>query len=461
MTAAITALVVFLSFPVSGFSLTIGEEEQLSREYMSILKSRFNFIDDPIIVDYVNSIGNRILSHIPPQPFKYHFYVIQEPVYNAFATPAGHIFVHSGLLEAMDSEEELAGILGHEIAHVIARHISDKIERSKKIGLATLAGIIAGAFLGGNTGGALTYSTLAANQQLSLAFSRQDELQADQLGLNYIAKAGYSASGLLTALNKIRSKNWFGSIPSYLMTHPASEDRIAYIDAWIEKHEEPNPPPKRDPTEFNRMHARLVALYGDEKFALNHFERMLKKDPENALAHYGYGLTLARADRREAAIEQIRLALTTRPFDPFMITDLGRIYYLDGRYREALETLESAEDLQPFDPDRLFYLAQARFQMGQIERASLNLQTLISRRPAYAQAYYSLGEIYSRQENPGYAHYYLGMFYRMKGDLKNAVFHLGRSLQSLTDPEKRSEVEEILHGVKGKPGKEEPPRKPA
>ena len=112
----------------------------------------------------MNKIGNRILSVLPQQPFNYHFYVIKEDVYNAFATPAGHIFVYTGLLDAMDEEEELAGILGHEIAHVYCRHISQKIERSKKIGIATLAGIAAGILLGvGGAGEAANAVTMGSD----------------------------------------------------------------------------------------------------------------------------------------------------------------------------------------------------------------------------------------------------------------------------------------------------------
>ena len=130
-------------------ALTIKEEEELAREVLKAVSRSSNLIEDPVITDYVNKVAKRIMAVLPPQPFRYHFYVIKEDVYNAFATPGGHIFINSGLFAAMESEEELAGILGHEISHVSARHISQKIERSKKVQLATIAGVIAGALIGG------------------------------------------------------------------------------------------------------------------------------------------------------------------------------------------------------------------------------------------------------------------------------------------------------------------------
>jgi predicted Zn-dependent protease len=154
----------------------------------------------------VNDVGQKVVAVLPPQPFKYRFYVIKEDGYNAFASPAGHIFVNSGLIEAMESEEELAGVIAHEIAHVSLRHISKKIERSKKIGMATLAGVVAGVLLGSGgaaeAASAVTVGTLAAGQSVALAYSRDDEAEADQVGLEHLNRAGYSAQGLLTVLKK-------------------------------------------------------------------------------------------------------------------------------------------------------------------------------------------------------------------------------------------------------------------
>ena len=237
---ALIVIVGILS-PKEAFSITIQQEEELSREVMKVVLKHYELIKDPLIVNYINEIGQRIISVLQPQPFIYHFYVIKDDVYNAFATPAGHIFVNSGLIEAMENEEELAGILAHEIAHVVCRHISQKIERGKKIGIATLAGIAAGILLGSGgaaaAANAVTVGSVAAGQSVALAYSRDDEIQADQIGLACLAKAGYSGEELLSMLKKLRSKRWFGSdqIPTYLSTHPAPEERMAYIDTWLEK----------------------------------------------------------------------------------------------------------------------------------------------------------------------------------------------------------------------------------
>lgn len=113
-------------------AISIKEEKELSREFLKVLNQHVQIIDDPLINDYVDRVGRRVLAAVPPQPFSFTFHVIKEDVYNAFAIPAGHIFINSGLLMAMEDEAELAGILSHEISHVVCRHISQRIDRSKK-----------------------------------------------------------------------------------------------------------------------------------------------------------------------------------------------------------------------------------------------------------------------------------------------------------------------------------------
>jgi predicted Zn-dependent protease len=442
--------------PPAVFSITVKEEEDMSRQMMAMIHKYFEIVDDPAVVTYVNNIGNRILSVLPQQPFKYHFYVIKEDVYNAFATPAGHIFVYTGLMDAMEEEEELAGILGHEIAHVYCRHISQKIERSKKIGVATLAGIAAGILLGvggaGEAASAVTMGSMAAGQSAELSYSRENEMQADQFGLKFITEAGYSASGLLKILKKIRSKTWFGSdqIPKYLMTHPAVEDRIAFIGSWLDTYNRKSKPiPLVNQDAFNRVHTRVETSYGDEETVFNKLKDDVARNPQDPLAHYRYGLILARAGKRQAAIEQIRIALTKRAFDPYILKDLGWIYYLDGQFPQALKTLESAGGMIPDDPECLFYIGRTQMELGNLAEASDNLLKLTRQHPDFTQAYYFLGQSLGQQQKLGDAHYYLGVFYLRKRDFKNAKVQLKQALKHPQDDERQKKINEWLSKMNG------------
>ena len=442
--------------PRTALSLTLKQEEELSREFMRVVKNNYKLVDDPMLLGYIEKVGKKLLSAMPPQPFTFQFYVVQEDVYNAFAGPAGHIFINSGLFEAMESEEELAGILAHEICHVLCRHISDRIERTKKIGIATLAGIVAGAFLGSGgastAAGAITAGSMALGNSLSLKFSRDDEIQADQLALKYLDQAGYSARGLITILNKIRQKQWFGSqqIPTYLSTHPAVEERIAYVGSWMEaRAAEKTEPPPREADGFDKVHTRFVALNGEENAVLNRFRARLHRNPEDPMADYGDGLILARTGDRQGAADHLKIALEKKAFDPTILKDLGIIYFQDRKHPEALAALEGSASILAGDPEAIFFTGRTLMELGRIDEAASRFEA-IQNLPNYPQALFYLAETHSRQGRPGEAHYYLGLFYQKKGEVKNAAFHLKQALRTLTDPEKTATIVEMLKALEKK-----------
>ncbi len=454
--AVVAAVIVVTGVlaPAKGWSITVQQEEELSREYLKIIFTHFELIDNPIIVNYVNSIGNKIVATLPPQPFKYHFYVIKKNEYNAFASPAGHIFLFSGLFAALENEDELAGIIAHEISHVVCRHISQQIERSKKIGMATLAGVAAGILLGaggaGEAANAVAVGSVAAGQSIALKYSREDETQADQLGLDSMTRAGYNGKGLISVLNKLRSKQWFGEneIPSYIMTHPTSKERMAFIDTWLEQ----NSPPESsvDPYIFDQAHTWLVAVTGDEDAAVKKFETAVREHPSNPLAHYGYALILARKGSRKDAVDHIKQALAYRPFDPYILTDLGKLYFLEGEYTEALSVLKGTVSIAKDNPECLFYLGRTQMELGRPTEAATVFEDLVRLKPDYEQTFYYLGQTYGKIGKLGDAHYNLGIYYDKKRDYKNARFHLNRALEHTSDPSKRTAIEEMLEKIQKK-----------
>jgi predicted Zn-dependent protease len=448
-------LAVALVFPYPVFGITLGEEEELAREILRIIFKRYEVIEDPAIAGYVSRVGNRIQAALPEQPFRFRFYVLNDPSYNAFATPGGHIFVFSGLLAAMEEEDELAGILGHEIAHVTCRHISQKIELAKKVGWATLAGMAAGVLIGAAGGAAAAASgvimgSAAAGATTQLAFSRENEMQSDQLGLKYLGDAGYGAGGLLKVLKKIRSKVWYGKeqIPSYMMTHPAIEDRIVYVGSWIES----APAAKRpaaDPAEFERMQTRLIADYSDTHAELNRLGEELRRKPADVLSRYRYALVLAKADRREESIAQFKEALARRAFDPYMLRDLGRVYFADGKLAQAQSALESARATIPNDPDCLFYLGRTRQELGHRAEALALYSAIVQKTPAYREAYYFLGKGLGEQGNLTDAHYYLGIYHAKGRDYKTAAIQFRQALKQNPEPDMRERIERFLFEVEG------------
>ena len=235
------------------------------------------------------------------------------------------------------------------------------------------------------------------------------------------------------------------------MTHPAVEDRIAFITSWIESYNEKSKPiPLVNPDAFTRVHTRVETRYVDEQVALSSLESEVERNPEDPLAHYRYGLVLARIGKRQQAISEMRIALTKRAFDPYILKDLGWVYFLDGKYEQALKTLEAACTMIPDDPECLFYLGRTQLELGDLAKASDYLYKLTREYPQFTQGYYFLGQCLGKQQQLGEAHYYLGIFYLRSMDRKNAVIQLRQALKHIQDDKKRKEVQDWLSQLDGK-----------
>lgn len=436
-------------------SLTAQDERDLGKKLMLYVRKNYVIIEDPSIANYVEKIGQRIVAEIPTLPFEFHFYVIEEEVYNAFAGPGGYIFINSGLLAAMESEEELAGIIAHEVSHVLCHHISKQMDKAKKINIATMAGVLAAIFLGGGADAtsAMATGSIATGQSLALKYSREHEVEADQVGMKYLVKAGYGGQGLLRVLGEIRSTRWFGpeDVPTYLTTHPAVEARMAYLDTWMQTHpKEAQSVRPIDPTEFRKVRTKLIGLYGDVEAARGTFDSELRRDPEDALAYYGKGILLDREGHRKEAVENLKKALQWRPLDPDIVRDLGKTYFHMGDYEVALQTLKGALAFRPKDPEGWFLLGRSQAEMGDLDSALSSFKALVDSAPHYLPGVYYLGETYGKLGNLGEAHFYLGFYYMEKGRIRNAEFHLSRAIDLLPEGSlKRETVEKALKQIAG------------
>jgi predicted Zn-dependent protease len=342
--------------------------------------------------------------------------------------------------------------LGHEIAHVNARHISQRIEMSKKIGWAGMAGMAAGVLMGlagagGDAAQAVTKGSQAAAKTAELSYTRENEMQADQLGLIYLADAGYGGEGLLKILKTMRAKQWYDSkqVPTYLMTHPAIDERIAYIDGQLASAPKtPKPQPQKSSNEFERVLTHLMTQYGDENLVLRETEAAVKNNPADLLARHRYGLILARIGRREEAIDQLRMVLEKRAFDPYILRDIGRIYFLDGKYEPALKMLKTARNMIPEDAECGLFLGEAQLELGAYDDASAVFLDIVKKNPNYTQVYYFLGQSLGKQGDLADAHYYLAVFHARKRDYQTAVVQLRRALKHAKDPEKKAKIEKSL-----------------
>ena len=180
----VIGLLLLLCTTRSVCALTIEEEKKAGKEVFDKLEKHGYLEHNARVENYISELGKRLLAGSKPI-FDFRFSVIKSSGINAFATPGGYVYVFQGLINLVETESELAGVLAHEIAHVNARHIASITEKQGKISIATLAALLAGALLGGGGQGtaAITAMTMATAAHMSLKYSREHEEEADRLGM--------------------------------------------------------------------------------------------------------------------------------------------------------------------------------------------------------------------------------------------------------------------------------------
>ncbi|MBN2568021.1 MAG: M48 family metalloprotease, partial [Deltaproteobacteria bacterium] len=323
-------LLIFLS--ISGYAgvcsaaFTIEDEKRLGKEFYDKLKDKDIFIDNQRVVNYINKLGKRLVEYAgDTPPFDFTFTVIKDSGINAFATPGGYIYVYSGLVGITNNESQLAGVLAHEIAHVQARHIAKTIEKSQKIGIGTLAALLAGAFLGGGgeATAAITSFSLATATSLNLKYSREHEEEADRMGISCLLNAGYDGRGMYDFLKIMRTYEFYSnSVPSYFMTHPGTTDRISYIDGLLQvrnRHDGAN----NIIGDYDRIKT-ILYLDGknlDTKF--NTLSQRLTENPDDIEALYRMAVVQSKTGRIAESLEYFDRALALSPGDADMLRDLG------------------------------------------------------------------------------------------------------------------------------------------
>ncbi|MBS1855028.1 MAG: M48 family metalloprotease [Acidobacteria bacterium] len=238
------------------------KEIALGKQLAQEVERQAKIIDDPIIAEYVNRVGQNLVRNSDAKvPFT--IKVLDSEEVNAFALPGGFFFVNSGLILKADNEAELAGVMAHEIAHVAARHGTKQATKGQLINFATIPLI----FMGGWTGYAIQQGASIAIPLGFLKFSQSMESEADFLGLQYMYKTGYDPTAFVDFFEKIETleKRKPGTLSKIFSSHPPTDDRIKRSQAEIQKILKAKPEYVVNTSEFNDVKGRLAMLHNRRK----------------------------------------------------------------------------------------------------------------------------------------------------------------------------------------------------
>lgn len=330
----------------AGFSSL--QERRLGENIMREIRADPTYYDDAEATDYLNSLGNRLVTRGSDTRQDFEFFLIRDNQINAFALPGGFIGVNTGLLLSAQGESEVASVLAHEIAHVTQHHIARLITQQKQsqlMSLAALAVAILAARANSDVAGAAVAFGQAGVVQSQLNFTRANEQEADRIGLQILEKSGYDPHSMPTFFERLQRATRLaeGGAPSYLRTHPLTYERIADIQNRVQ-----NLPYRQipDSLEFQLIRAKLKASFDPPREALEFFEQSLgeRKFLSEAASRYGLVVSLLRTKnypRAKKEFEGLRKLGYSSPIIDTLAcrvrVDAGEVEAAFACYRETLK----------------------------------------------------------------------------------------------------------------------------
>ncbi len=410
----IILVIAFIAASVPALALTNEEERQYGREAFLQISRAVPINNDPYISFYLDDIRNRLESKTT-MPFPIVFTVIDSPTIDAFATPGGYVYIASGLIANCDKEEEVAGVMAHEFAHIKKRHIAKRAEKEKYFTATMVATMIAALLVGDAARSAVLIAGMGGAQAAALKYSRQDEEEADREGSTLANEAGYGGLGISDFLRKLRFGGSDKLYPQYLLTHPYHESRIIALESmWARK------PTSASVSLFPYIivRASIIQVYKTSGLLDDIWVKRYEQNTKDPVAAYGASLYYSFKGDFEKALEIARASSS-----PYRDLFLGEILISANRFPEAVDKLKDVHE----NIGR-YYLARAYEGMGRTDLAVAAYNGLTQYAPIYPDIYYRLGMILGRTGDEGAGHMYLGYYYLSKGNYMLAKTNIEKAI---------------------------------
>ncbi|MDH5407435.1 MAG: M48 family metalloprotease [Gammaproteobacteria bacterium] len=401
------------------------EEKQTGEAVIRNIRRAGGIISDPILEAYINHLGYKLIAETQDGAQHFRFYMINDKQINAFALPGGFIGVNYGLIMAAESESELASVLAHEIAHVTQRHHA----RAYEVGdqqLPIVAALIAAMILGGGDSqlAEAAFATTAAGlAQSQINFTRGNEKEADRIGINMLANAGYSPSSMATFFDRMEkaSRLYGPQAPEFLRTHPVNTSRIS--DAKSRAAQLPSPPLQIE-NDFHHTRARIRALANDNKNnAVTEFAKNLKNgNYQNKQAEqYGYALALIQAKKFNPAREIINSLLKKDPQRIAYLVTQAQLEAKSKNHQAANSIFTKALKVYPNNKVITYYYTKFLVEEEHFKKAR-QLLTEYMRDPVdNPELYRFLARSESAIGNKSAAHEAMGEYYFRSGQIHEAI----------------------------------------
>ena len=412
------------------------QEHQLGRAWLSLVRGQVHQLSDPQLKDFIESSVYRISETSEVQDRRLEFVVLDSPQINAFAAPGGIIGVNGGLFLYAQTEAEYASVIAHELAHLSQRHFARGLEAQQRMQIPVMAGMLAGivaaAAGAGDLGVAAIASTQAAALQEQRRFSRQNEQEADRIGLVNLEKAGYDPRAMPSMFERLMRQYRYDRMPpEFLLTHPVSESRIADTRNRAAQYPDGG---TSDSLRYQLMRARVQLIYEETPgLAAKRFRAMLDENPGLDAARYGLAIAQVKSGQPAKARETLQPLLEKAPND--IAYNLAQIDadLAANRLPEAASRVERLLELYP----KNYPVNQAHVDLllkqGRAQDAERALDQLLKRRDKDPDIWYQVAEVRGLNGNTIGLHQARAEFFALVGDYDQAIEQLDFAKRRLSN----------------------------
>lgn len=411
-------------------SLTPGKVERLGAGAVRALRYHGLVLNDPQVRYYLQTIGNRLAAHAPRVPFKIIYIPIRNPTLNSFALPGGYIGIQSGLVVRTRDEDELAAVMAHETGHEVQRHIARQIVQNKNLGAISIATILAAAAVGvltgsPNVGIAAMGASGTVMMQKQINYTRQDEEEADRVGIRMLAAAGFDPDAMASFFSYLAQYERLQGgvdVPAILLNHPVTSERIADAKARASEY------PDRKPTDdlaYRLIRARCRVLASPNLDAtISHYQGTGLKDPAD---RYGLVLAWAMQGKLDKAHKMLAKLLGKYPDNVHIRLEMAKILQMQGHVKKSLARFRQLKRAAPDYPPMDIAYANALEQADKFEEARGVL--VRSKTKATPQFHHLRAVAANRTDRPVEARYQLALYYFMQGEYEPAIQQLQSGLK--------------------------------
>lgn len=408
--------------------VSLDKEMLIGEAMMRQLRAQAPLVFDPVLQQYIQDLGNRLVVHANNANFPFEFFIINNNAINAFAFFGGHVGMHTGLIARADSESEIASVLAHEVAHVTQRHIARSIQarqRSSPLAIASLIGGLLIALADPQAGVAAIQASSAASAQLAINYTRSNEQEADRIGISLLSRAGFDPRGADSFFSKLAAETRLVSKPpERLLTHPLTENRISDVRTRLNSLPARNLPPS---LAFHLAKARILARYTYEQtYSLEYFKNAVGKryGVIEEAAQYGYALALYRNEEYEKALSIIQPLLNKRPNNPFYLDSHTDIQIALENFAVAAQTLYPHYEKAPGNPVLALNLANTFVEGRKGDKAVEILRDYLLIDKDNYLAHQLLSEAYLTTNEKGLMHQSKAEAYALVGGYQRAIDEL-------------------------------------